>query len=170
MAIFDKDLIKENLFILLDFSGLSDITFANLLDISSKQVKRLRKGEAEFSIDNINKACDFFSQSRQEINAREISPKISFRDNLIFIHKDNTEYSTILAKRPSITFAINFELFEHPLFLEGKLTVNEIGKIFKDKGWTFASSYISLAMKRNLDKIKIEPHPTKKGTFVYSKK
>lgn len=170
MAILNKDLITKNLFVLLEFSGISDISYANLLNVSSKQIKRIKKGEAEFSIDNINKSCDFFKQSLERINNKEIIPDFNFRKKLLDIHKDNTEYSAILEKRPSITYAINFELLNNEKFLKGKLTVKEIGEIFRDRGWIFTSSYISLALKRNLDKINIEPHPSRKAVFVYSKK
>lgn len=169
MAILNKDLIKKNIFILLDYSGLTDISFANLLGVSDRQIKRIKKGKAEFSIDDINKACDFFHQSLKEINNKEVMPPISFRDKLINIHKADTEYNTLLEKRPSITYAINFELLNNNMFKEGNLTVKEIGQIFRNKKWIFTSSYISLALTRNKDKIKIEPHPSKKGTFVYSK-
>lgn len=170
MAILNKDLIKKNIFILLDYSGLTDISFANLLGVSDRQIKRIKKGKAEFSIDNINKACDFFNQLLDGINTKEITPDISFRSRLIDIHKDNTEYITLLEKRPPITYAITFELLNNKIFLKGKLTVRDINKVFKDNGWDFTSSYISLSLKRNADKILVEPHPTKKGTFVYSKR
>lgn len=165
----NKTLIKKNLFILLAYSGLTDINFANLLGVSDKQIKRIKKGEAEFSIDNINKACDFFHKSLTNINNKEISLSFNYRDKLTEIHKANSEYSTFLQNRPTISYAINFELLNNPSFLLGKLEIKSIKQIFKERGWMFASSYISLAMQRNVMLIKTEPHPTKKGTFLYSK-
>lgn len=166
----NKILIRKNLFTLLDYSGLTDINFANLLGVSDKQVKRIKKGEAEFSIDNINKASNFFQKSLANINNKEISLSFDYRDKLTEIHKNNSEYSTFLQNRPSISYAINFELLNNTNFLRGKLEVKTIKQIFKTRGWIFASSYISLAMQRNVVLVKTEPHPTKKGTFVYSKR
>lgn len=171
MAILNKNSIQKNIFILLDYSGLSDINFAYLLGVSDRQIKRIKKGKAEFSIDNINKACDFFDQSLKDINSdKVVLPPVTLRENLINIHKTNTEYSSLLDKRPTITYAINFELLHNKIFKSSDLTVKEIDQIFRDKQWVFTSSYISLALSRNKDRIKSEPHPTKKGTFVYSKK
>jgi transcriptional regulator with XRE-family HTH domain len=166
----NKTLIKKNLFTLLDYSGLTDINFANLLGVSDKQIKRIKKSEAEFSIDNINKACDFFHKSLANINNKEIDLSFNYRDKLTEFHKSNSEYSAFLQNRPTINYAINFELLNNPSFLRGKLEVKSIKQIFKERGWVFASSYISLAMQRNIILIKTEPHPTKKGIFVYSKK
>lgn len=170
MANLNKELIKRNIFKLLHYSGLTDLNFANLLGISDKQIKRIRKGEAEFSIDDINKSCDFFKKSITMINNKEIVIDRLFRDKLIVQHHGNIEYSKILEDRPSITYAITFELLENKTFKSKQLTVAEIKDIFLARNWDYSSSYISLSMKRNEDKIKTLPHPHKPGKNVYTKK
>ena len=130
----NKTLIRKNLFTLLDYSGLTDINFANPLGVFDKQVKRIKKGDAGFSIDNINKACDFFHKSLASINNKEISLDFNYRDKLIEVHKRNPEYSTFLQNRPTINYAITFELLHNPIFDRGKLEVKVIKQIFKDKG------------------------------------
>ncbi len=170
MANLNKELIHRNIFKLLNHSGLTDISFANLLGVSDKQVKRIKKGDAKFSIDNINKACDFFKKSLSSINNKEVEVDRRFRDKLIVSHKGNTEYSKVLNDNPSITYAIDFELMENEAFIEKGLEIKDIRMIFKARGWEYSSSYTSLAMQRNKARIAIFPHLTKKDTNLYSKK
>lgn len=168
MANLNIERIRNNIWKLLDYSGLTDSSFAILLGVSDKTVKRIRKGEAEFGIEEINKACDFFKKSLTSINSKEVEVDRLFRDRLINQHKGNTEYTAILEKRPSITYAINFELFANKEFKTKGLDVNEIVRLFESRNWNFSSSYISLAMTRNAEKIKRLPHPKRKGWYVYT--
>lgn len=168
MATLDKFLIRKNIFKLVDYSGLTDLDFANLIDVSEKQVRLIKKGSAYFSIDNINKACDFFRKSIANVNNKEIEIDRFFRDRLISQHKGNVEYTTILEKRPSITYAIYFELFYNEKFKTKGLTIREISTLFEARGWFYSSAYISLAMVRNADKIKRIPNPDREGWYLYT--
>ncbi|MFB2121694.1 hypothetical protein [Parapedobacter sp. 2B3] len=168
MANLNKELIRKNIFKLLDYSGLTDLSFADLLDVSEKQIRRIKKGAAEFSINDINKACDFFRKSFASINRREIEADRMFRDKLITQHKGNPEYSTILEKRPSITYAINFELLYNENFRKKGLGISKISQLFEARGWKFSSAYISLAMVRNADRIKRIRNLERKGWYVYT--
>ncbi|MGK6352228.1 hypothetical protein [Parapedobacter sp. DT-150] len=170
MANLNKEMIRQNIFKLLDYSGLTDVSFANLLDVSDKQIKRIKKSEAAFSFDNINKSCDFFGKSLSSINNKEVEVDRRFRDKLIAKHKGNTEYSKILEERPSITYAINFELLENESFKTSGLDVSSISHIFEERGWEYSSSYISLAMNRNAERIARQPHPSKPRRYVYRRK
>lgn len=167
MANLNKELIRKNIFKLLDYSGLTDLAFANLLDVSEKQIRLIKSDVAEFSIDDINKACDFFRKSLASINNKEVEVDRMFRDKLIAQHKSNPEYSAILEKRPSITYAINFELLYNEKFLTKGLSVGDIDDLFEARGWKFSSSYISTAMARNMDKIKRIPNPDREGWYMY---
>jgi len=86
MANLNKELIRQNIFQLLDDSGLTDLAFANLLDLSEKQIRLIKKEEAEFSIDDINKACDFFRKTINNLNTKQIETDYDLRDNLIFVN------------------------------------------------------------------------------------
>lgn len=154
----------------MDYSGLTDVSFANLLEISEKQIRLIKKGHAEFSIDNINKACDFFRKSLASLNNKGIEIDRMFRDKLIAAHKGNAEYMTILEGRPSITYAINIELMENDMFITDGLDVSQIGMLFQKRGWVYPSAYISTAMNRSKDRIQSISHPSKKGKYLYSKK
>ncbi|WP_457941585.1 hypothetical protein M1D52_20400 [Olivibacter sp. SA151] len=167
MANLNKELIRKNIFKLLDYSGLTDLAFANVLDLSEKQVRLIKNESAEFSIDDINKACDFFRKSISSINNKEIEVDRKFRDKLITQHKNNPEYSIILEKRPSITYAINFELFHNEKFATEGIGIGSIKALFEDRGWKFSSGYISTAMDRNSDRIKRIPNPERAGWYLY---
>lgn len=169
MASLDKDLITENIFRLLDYSGVSDISFANLLEVSDKQIKRIKKGEASFSIDNINKACIFFNKALTNMNSTIVEYEHDYRLKLIKKHKANQEYSKLLIDRPSISYAIKHVLLVNDTIKKG-MTVKQIREIFKAHGWIFTSAYVSLALKRNSDLFNIIPNPQKTGTFIYIKK
>lgn len=168
MANLNKELIRDNIFKLLDYSGLTDLVFANLLNISEKQIRLIKSGLAEFSIDDINKACDFFRKPFASINHKEIEVDRMFRDKLISQHKNNAEYSTILEKRPSITYAINFELIYNEKFRTKGLGIGKIRELFETRGWKFSSGYISTAMVRNADRIKRIPNPDRQGWYLYT--
>ncbi|RQO77786.1 hypothetical protein DBR40_07365 [Pedobacter sp. KBW01] len=170
MANLNKENIKHNIFKLLHFSGLTDLNFADLLDISPRQLKYIKNGNAEFSIDSINKACDFFKRSLLAINSNDIELDITFRSKLINIHKNNPEYFKFLSETPSITYAINFELLYNEEFIKDGLEIKDIRRIFKAKGWDFTSSYTSLGINRNQDKILIKAHPAKLRTNIYKKR
>lgn len=167
MTNLNKELIRMNILKLLDYSGLTDVSFANLLDVSDKTIKRIRKGEAQFDIDAINIACDFFKRSFASINNKEIEVDRLYRDKLISQHKGNPEFSVILSNQPSITYAINFELLPNKKFRTKGLSIAEIQKLFEARGWEFSSSYISTAMAWNEDKITRIPHPEREGWFLY---
>lgn len=170
MTYLNKELITNNIFKLLEYSGLTDLVFANLLDISEKQIRLIKNSKAEFSIDGINKACDFFQKPFAIINLKEINIDRMFRDKLILAHKNNVEYSTILEKRPSITYAINFELLYNEKFKLKGLGISEIRELFKTRGWEFSSGYISTSMTRNSDRIKRIPYPDREGWYIYTEK
>lgn len=170
MANVNKELIKRNILKLLDYSGLKDINFADLLEISPRQLKYIKTGEADFSIDSINRSCDFFKCTFSNLNNKEVKLDKLFRDKLILQHKNSIEFRKYLDDNPSISYAIDFELVDNNKFKTKGLEIKEIRKIFRNRGWNYSSTYISLGMKRNQDKITITPHPTKAKTNIYSKK
>jgi len=168
MVNLNKKLIKQNIFQLLDDSGLTDLSFANLLDLSEKQIRLIKKNKAEFSIDDINKSCDFFQKSINSINTKELEVDPTLRDKLISAHKNNTEYCALLDIQPSITYAINYELLTNKEFRTKGLGISKIKKLFEKRGWGFESGYISTAMTRNSKTIKRIPDPNRDGWYLYT--
>jgi len=166
MANLNLKTITKNIFKLLDYSGLTDIMFANILGISEKQLRLIYSNEAEFNIDNINKACELFVVSINKINNEHIEIDNSFREKLAIKHKNNDEFSSFLELRPSIRHAIRFILVQHLEFKNNGLIVSEIENIFLAKGWNYTSGYISTAMNRNDDLVEIKGKRIKNGKKV----
>ena len=149
MSNIDRKFITRNILSLIDYSGVADIDFANLIEKSSRTIIRIRKGEALFSIEDINVATEFFNKSLFELNTRNVEFEENFRNNLKEIHKSNTSFSNVLEKRPSITYAITYYLLKNKEFRTSGLSVDKINKFFNSFGWDYSSSYISGAMSRN---------------------
>jgi hypothetical protein len=155
MANLNLEAITKNIFKLLDYSGTTDVNFANLLAISEKQFRLIKNGQAEYNIKSINKACEFFNVSLSKINGKEIEINNDYREQLANRHKDNSEYYTLLESRPPIRHAIKFALLADLEFKNNGLIVGEIREIFIRKGWIFTSRYISTSLIRNSDLVDI---------------
>lgn len=166
MAKLNLKTITRNIFRLLDYSGLTDIMFANILGISEKQLRLIYSDEAEFNIDNINKACELFAVSISKINNEDIEIENSFREKLASKHKNNDEFNSFLQLRPSIRHAIRFTLVQTFEFQNNGLIVSEIENLFLAKGWNYTSAYISTAMNRNNDLVEIKGKRIKNGKNV----
>lgn len=150
----------------MDYSGLTDIMFANVLGISEKQLRLVKSNEAEFNIDNINKAAEFFAVSINKINSEEIEIDVCFREKLALKHKNNIEYYSLLETRPTLRHAIRFTLLENSNFKSNGFTIGEIRDLFLEQKWNFTSGYISTGMARNNDLIEIASKKIIKGKEV----
>lgn len=156
-------IITINIFKLLDYSGITDLEFADILDISEKQLRLIKKGKAEFNIDNINKACGFFNIQLSKVNKTEVHINNNFREKLAIKHKNNPEFYPILECRPSIRHAIRFVLLLDETFKTKGLGVGDIKTLFESKGWYFTSTYISTSISRNSDLVQVVGKQTVKG-------
>ncbi|MBK1439688.1 hypothetical protein JHJ32_06815 [Parapedobacter sp. ISTM3] len=170
MKEFNKELTRENIFLLLYYSGLTDEQFSNILSISLRWLRYIKSGKYDFKIEEIERAAKFFNRSFNSITSKSLTIPKNLRSLLIDIHKNNTEYLTPLLANPTIPYAIEFQLLEAPEFKNDALEVKQISKIFEKAGWKFKSSSISNALKQMSNLIVSEPHPTKGGTNVYSRK
>lgn len=167
MKDLNTKIIRENIFLLVDCSGISDVSFANVLGISTKNLKRIKKTTADFNIKNINKSSDFFQKTIDELNTKNLLIKLNLREELIFAHKGNSEYTTLLEKRPPITYALNYILFHNEKFKTTGLSTQQINTLFQEHNLKYSSSYISSAMSRNKDKIQIRPSLENDKIFIY---
>ncbi|MCX2582722.1 hypothetical protein OQ267_02885 [Pedobacter sp. MR22-3] len=140
--------------------------FANVLGISEKQLRLVKSNEAEFNIDNINKAAEFFAVSINKINSEEIEIDVCFREKLALKHKNNIEYYSLLETRPTLRHAIRFTLLENSNFKSNGFTIGEIRDLFLEQKWNFTSGYISTGMARNNDLIEIASKKIIKGKEV----
>ncbi|MGJ1436913.1 hypothetical protein [Sphingobacterium siyangense] len=166
MKSLNLSLIRDNIFKLLDYSGLTDLAFANILDISEKQLRLIKKKKANFNEDNINRACVFFTVPFSKLNTPEIEIDIHFRSTLSSRHQKNSEFHSILESTPTITFAIKYSLLADLNFKKYGFSTGEIKKFFSQQGWEYSSRYISLAMARNKDLIEIVGTKVERGRLI----
>ncbi|RYD95836.1 MAG: hypothetical protein EOP54_15065 [Sphingobacteriales bacterium] len=160
-------IFTENLNLLIEHSGLTDENFSNMMGFSLRKLKYLKNGKGSLKVDELEKISSFFSM--KNINTKKINVEKDLRLKLIKTHAKNEEYITSLREAPTIVYAIKIVLLDEGIF-ENPIGVKEIKSFFKQRDWNYSSSAISMALTRMPDLIKIEPHPSKKGTFVYSKK
>lgn len=162
-----NDIFTENLNMLIEYSGLTDESFSNMMGFSLRKLKYLKRGTGSLKVQELEKISGFFQIKK--LTTKKIIVERNLRGKLLKIHAKNEEYKKPLEERPTIVYAIKRilladEKFNHPA------EVRTIRDFFKKQGWDYNSSSISTALKRMPDKIKIEPHPSKKGTFVYSRR
>lgn len=169
MKIFDASLTKNNILHCIRYSGISDEDFANIIGISIRKFKYIKAEEFSLTINDIEKASAFFKISFDKITTTEISLNKNYRAILLDYHYSNLEYKKILQDKPSIPYAIEFILIASQEFLNKKMEVKAIKAIIENNGYVYTSSSLTNELQKS-EFIEFEPHPTKKGTFVYSKK
>lgn len=167
---FNRELTKENIFRLLSYSGLTDEQFANILGVSIRWLEYIKNDTYDFKIPEIEKASKFFNLPFYNITSKQLVISKNLRENLVAVHKNNTEYLKPLLDTPSIPYAIEFKLLDDPDFQGKELEVKEINKIFEKSGWSFASSSLSNGLKQMGEFIQYRKSPYKEGTHLYSKK
>ncbi|GAA4178558.1 hypothetical protein [Sphingobacterium ginsenosidimutans] len=149
MTSINRKVITENILKLIDSNGIEDNDFANLIEKSTRTLSRIRKGQSLFDIDAINVASPFFDKSLIELNKQYMVIEVDSRNKLKQIHKNNVAYSSLLEKRPSITYAITYHLLNNKEFCSTGMIVDKIKRLFESLGWNYSSSYISSSMRRN---------------------
>lgn len=173
MANYNKEILKENVLQLIEYAGLTDEQFVNIIDISVRKLQYLKNNEvdkAKFTIEDIEKISILFNRDFIDITTKSIQVSSDFRNELLNTHRGNIEYTKILEDRPSIPYAIKFVLVEDLEFQNTKLEVKHILKIFQKYGWVYKSSSVSNELKKLVNIIHSETHPSKKLTNLYSRK
>lgn len=170
MANSNREVIVGNLNNLVDASGLTDSSFSNMLGISLRKLKYIKSGKINLSLKDIELFADFFGVSIGTLSRANLKVNPNLRQKLFEKYRNINEYKVHLEKTPSIVYAIRYYLLNLTEF-ENQLEVKNIRLFLEEKmGWKYSSSALSNSLKRENDKIKIEPHPSKKGTLVYSKR
>ena len=165
----DKTILGRNVKALREAVGISQHDFSALIEISKRSLASIELGTTNISADLLSNISSFYNLSIDELTDKNVKIESNFRDKIIEFHKENYAYQIILNKRPNLTYAINYNLLNSG-FLDRQREISEIKLFFEKTGWTYLGTSISNALKREKDKIKIEPHLSKKGTFVYSKR
>lgn len=164
---FDKIVFGNNVKLLRKAIGVSQLDFAILIDISKRSVANIEAGITSNNMEVVSKICSFYNIGINDLNDLNYKIPDDFRDKIIKHHKNNIIYFNIINKQPKIFFSIEKNLL-NSTFLDKPKEINEIKLFFEKMGINYRSSSLSNALKGNKN-IKIDTHPNKKGTFIYSK-
>lgn len=148
--------------------GLSQGNFALVIGISRASLINIESGVNGYNLNLLDKILMFSDFKLEELSKPDfITPK-NYREKLIEHYKNEPTIFLILNKKPSIVYSIEYKLLSSTFFNTPK-EINQIKDYFDKLGWSFQGTSIQNALKRMPDKVKIEKHPTKKSTFLYSK-
>ncbi|SEM57658.1 Transcriptional regulator, contains XRE-family HTH domain [bacterium A37T11] len=163
-------LISSNVIELRDALGLSQKDFALLANISSSTLINIESGKKSFRINTLNGISDFTKVKLDELSKSSFTPAKNLREKLTEKYKNEPAVHVILSKEPSIPYCIKYKLL-NTNFLDVPKETRQITKFFRDNfGWKFKGNSIHSALRRMTHLVRIEHHPTKKGTNLYSKK
>lgn len=149
--------------------ALSLLNFSILCEISKASVVNIETGKNGYNLNLLDKITTFTKYSLKELSDEKFIPKRDLRKELIKTYAKNNTFSKILNERPKLVYAITHYLLSDD-FLDSPKQIKDIKEYLSKLGWSYGGVTISVTLKRLSNIIKIEPHPTKKGTFVYSKK
>lgn len=166
---FNRIIVGKNVKALREEIGISQHDFSSIIDISKRSLASIELGATNISADLLASISSFYNLSLDDLSNTELKVSENFRDEIINLHKNNPAYQIVLKKRPNLNYAINFKLLRTS-FLNKSKEITDIKQFFEKHGWVYLGTSISNALKREKDKIQIDVHPTKKGTFIYSRK
>lgn len=149
--------------------ALSLLNFSILCGISKASVVNIEAGKNGYNLNLLDNIVNFTRCSLKELSDEKFKPKFELREELLETYKNNSMFYAILNLKPNIVYAIKHKLLTNS-FLNSPKETKEIKAKLSEFGWAYNGVSIAVALKRMPDLIKIEPHPSKKGTFVYSKR
>ena len=141
MADSNHEVIIKNINQLIDATGLSDVSIADILNLSVRKLKYIKSGKLNLKLSDIELLANFFDVTVQSISKSSFRGHLQIRQQLVEKYKGKLEFSTHFEKTPSIAYAIRFSLVENPSF-NMPMEVKEIKKALQKKGWTHQSSSI----------------------------
>lgn len=164
------EIISQNIIELRDALGLSQNDFALLANISSSTLINIESGKKSFRLNTLNGILELTGMKLGDLSNPYFNPPKNFREKLIKKYRTVPSIFVILNQDPSIPYCIKHKLLNTD-FLNGPREIREIRDYLASKfGWNFRGNSIHAALRRLPNLIKIEQHPTKKGTNLYSRK
>lgn len=171
-VIMDKSskIISENVSEIRDAIGLSQGDFVLLTGISRATLVNIESGKKSINLKSLEGITTFTKIELDKLTKKGFKPPENLREKLLKYYKREPDINVILGKEPSIPYCIKYKLLNTD-FLNKPKETREIRKFFKDNyGWEFKGNSIHSSLRRLKHIVKIEPHPTKKGTNLYSRK
>jgi transcriptional regulator with XRE-family HTH domain len=170
MAELSTSIIGKNMRKIRESLGLSQKDFSILVNLSRASIIKIEAGSTSYRLNLLDGVIAFTRFSLSELGKSKFQIPDNFRDRLIGQYKNNIAIEVILNQQPQLVYCIKYYLLKSN-FLDAPKEIHEIVKYFTAKyGWIFSGNTVQVSLKRMPDLIKIEPHPSKKGTNVYLKK
>jgi transcriptional regulator with XRE-family HTH domain len=169
MSKLSRDIIGKNIKAIRKKLGLSLLNFSILTELSKTTIVNIETGKNGYNLNNIDSIIKFTKFSLKELSDESFTLPNDFRETIIALYKKHEIFYSILDKKPEIVFAINSKIIAGD-FLDTPKEIREIRSYLQNFGWDYKGTSISIALKRMPNFIAIRQHPTKKGTFLYSKK
>lgn len=163
-------ILSKNIAELRDSLGLSQKDFALLSGISSSTLVNIESGKKSFEITSLDGIVNFTKIELNKLSKKGFNPPENLREKLMQSYKNDPEIYVILSGIPSIPYCIKYKVLKTDFLNKPKERGEIIRFIFDNYGWTILGNSLSVALKRMHKLIKIEPHPTKAKTNLYSKK
>lgn len=172
MKAYNAKITIENINNHFKASGLKIEEFANLIDVSKRWLEYIFSGRENYELSPtaVQKACDFFLKDFGKFTT-ELQPVAeNLREILKKKHTNNPEYAKILSDAPSVPFIIDNILVKDDEFISSNgMELRFIKKIILRYYPGLKLTNLSSDLQKS-HFIKHWPHPTKKGTNLYSRK
>jgi len=160
------EIISENIRALRAHLGLSRKDFGELTSISPSTIANIESGK-NFNIKSIKYLSHITDISLEELSRVGLTFSNDFKRNLIAKFDKDHSVSVILNRQKNLVNAIMNDLLGST-FLVKPREISEIRGFFMQIGYDYKGNSIHVSLKRFSHLIKIGPHPSKKGTFLYS--
>lgn len=150
--------------------GLSQDTFAILCGFSRTTLSDIENKKAIPTLKTLTKIISLTNISLDKLNNINYKPPLNFREKLQKLYSSDIEKSVLLNKEPSIPYIIEFKILHTDFFNKYRERGEIIDFIQNKYGWDVNPNTLSTALRRMTDLLIIEPHPTKKSSFIYKRK
>jgi transcriptional regulator with XRE-family HTH domain len=163
-----RNIIGKNIKSLRLLLALSQLKFAELTGLSRATVVNIESAKKGYNINLLDNIAQFLDIKLNELSSANFIPSPTIREELIEKYKNVPYFLRTLSETPEIVYAIKYKLLLSS-FLDTPKEIHEIKYFFDQLGWNYKGTSISNSLKRMSKSIKIQLHPTKKGTSIYSK-
>lgn len=169
MATTSRSIIGRNVRTVRKELGLSLLKFSILTKLSKATIVNIESGRTGYNLNLLDNIVVFTNFSLSDLTNERFTVKNDFREKMIKFYSKDAEFYTILHEKPEIAYAIKKKILNDD-FLKIPKEIKDIRLHLLTFHWSYSGSSISTALKRMSNLIKIQEHPLKKGTFLYSKK
>lgn len=165
-----SQIIGENVAEIRDAIGLSQKDFASLAGISRATLTNIESRNKPIKVVSLDKITGFTTIGLDKLSKRGFKPPANLREKLLQLYKNSPEIYVTLSGTPSIPYIIKYRVLKTDLLNTPKERRQIVTFVEDNYEWKISGNSLTTALKRMPRLIKTEPHPTKGGTNVYSRK